>query len=97
MIELDELFKIVGPIILINVPNLKLLGLDDMPKWWSQSTKIVPPWWGDISHWRLSWRGRQSHLETPPIIDDVAEVIAIIAALSQLVVLSYLPMRAVVG
>jgi hypothetical protein len=33
----------------------------------------------------------------PPIIDDVAEVIVITAALSQLVVLSYLPMRAVVG
>jgi hypothetical protein len=43
MIDLDEFFRIVEPIILVNVPNLKFLWPDDLPEWWSQSTEITPP------------------------------------------------------
>jgi hypothetical protein len=43
MIDLDELFEIAGPIILVDVPNLEFLWLDNLPEWWSQSTKTVPP------------------------------------------------------
>jgi hypothetical protein len=43
MIDLDELFEIAGPIILVDVPNLEFLWLDNLPEWWSQSTKTAPP------------------------------------------------------
>jgi hypothetical protein len=97
MIDLDELFEIAGPIILVDVPNLEFLWLDNLPEWWSQSTKTVPPWWGDISRWRTSWRGQRSCPEMPPMVDDVVEVITVAAALSHLVILSYPPTRVVVG
>jgi hypothetical protein len=43
MIDLDELFGIAGPIILIDVPSLEFLWPDDLPEWWSQSMKTAPP------------------------------------------------------
>jgi hypothetical protein len=43
MIDLDELFRIAGPVILIDVPNLKLLRPDDLPEWWSQSIETAHP------------------------------------------------------
>jgi hypothetical protein len=43
MIDLDELFGIAGPIILVDVSSLKFLRPDDLPEWWSQSTKTAPP------------------------------------------------------
>jgi hypothetical protein len=33
--NLDELFQIVGPIIFIDVPALKLVWPNDLPEWWS--------------------------------------------------------------
>jgi hypothetical protein len=41
MIELDEL--LVGPVILVNVPDLEFLWLDNLPKRWSQSMETTPP------------------------------------------------------
>jgi hypothetical protein len=43
MVDMDELFGIAGLVILVDVPGLKLLGPDDLPQWWSQSTKTAPP------------------------------------------------------
>jgi hypothetical protein len=43
MIDLDKLFRIVGPIILVDVPSLEFLWPDNLPEWWSQSTKTAPP------------------------------------------------------
>jgi hypothetical protein len=43
MIDLDELLEIVGPVILVDVPSLEFLWLDNLPERWSQSTKTVPP------------------------------------------------------
>jgi hypothetical protein len=43
MIDLDELFKIAGLIILVDVPNLEFLWLDNLPERWSQGTKTAPP------------------------------------------------------
>jgi hypothetical protein len=54
MIDLDELLRIVGPVILVDVPNLEFLWPNNLPERWSQSTETVPPGWGDISRWRTS-------------------------------------------
>jgi hypothetical protein len=35
MIDLDKLFGIAGPIILVNVPGLELLWTNGLPEWWS--------------------------------------------------------------
>jgi hypothetical protein len=43
MIDLDEFYGFVGPIILVDVPNLEFFWLGDVPKWWSQSTKTTLP------------------------------------------------------
>jgi hypothetical protein len=43
MIDLDELFEIARPIILVDVPNLEFLWPDNLPEWWNQSTEIVSP------------------------------------------------------
>jgi hypothetical protein len=43
MIDLDELLKIAGPIILVDVSGFELLWPDNLPERWSQSTKIAPP------------------------------------------------------
>jgi hypothetical protein len=40
---MDELLRIVGSIILVDVPGLEFLWPDNLPKRWSQSTKIAPP------------------------------------------------------
>jgi hypothetical protein len=42
MIDMDELFGITGPIILVNVPSLEFLWPDDLPEWWSQSIETAP-------------------------------------------------------
>jgi hypothetical protein len=97
VVDLDELFGVAESVILVDVPNLEFFWPDDLSEWWSQSTKTAPPRWGDISHWRTSWRGRRSHPKTPPIADDVAEVITIAAILSHPAVLSYPPMCIIVG
>jgi hypothetical protein len=41
MIDLDEIFGIAGPTILIDVPTLEFLWPDDMPEYWIQSTEGV--------------------------------------------------------
>jgi hypothetical protein len=33
MIDLDELFGVAGPIILVDVHNLEFFWLDDLPEW----------------------------------------------------------------
>jgi hypothetical protein len=43
MINLDELFRIARPIILVDVPSLEFLWSDTLPEWWSQSMKTTPP------------------------------------------------------
>jgi hypothetical protein len=43
VIDLNELFGIARPIILVDVRSLEFLWPDDMPEWWSQSTKTAPP------------------------------------------------------
>jgi hypothetical protein len=43
MIDLDELLKITGAIILIDVSDLKLFCPDKLPERGSQSTKIALP------------------------------------------------------
>jgi hypothetical protein len=43
MIDLDELFGIPEPVILVNVPDFEFLWLDNLPERWSQSTKTAPP------------------------------------------------------
>jgi hypothetical protein len=43
MIDLDEFFRISGPIILVNVPGLKLVWPSDIPKWCRQSAETAPP------------------------------------------------------
>jgi hypothetical protein len=97
MIDLDELLEVDGPVILVDVPDLEFLWPDNLPERRSQCTETVPPCWGDISCWRMSWRGRRPCPETPPIIDNVTEVFMFTAALSQVVVLSNPPTCVVVG
>jgi hypothetical protein len=36
MIDMDELFRIARPIILVDVPSLEFLWADDLSEWWSQ-------------------------------------------------------------
>jgi hypothetical protein len=43
MIDLDELLRITGPIILVDVPGLEFIWLDNLPEQWSQSTEIDLP------------------------------------------------------
>jgi hypothetical protein len=43
VIDLDELLRIIGPVILVDVSSLEFLWLDNLPEWWSQSTKAAPP------------------------------------------------------
>jgi hypothetical protein len=43
MIDLDELIGIAGPVILVEVPSLKFIWLENLPEWWSQSTEITLP------------------------------------------------------
>jgi hypothetical protein len=43
MIDLDEFLKIVGPIILVDVPGLEFFWLDNLPELWSHSTETTPP------------------------------------------------------
>jgi hypothetical protein len=49
MIDLDELFGIVGPIIFVDVPGFELLMPLDLPEWCCQSMKTAPPYWSDVS------------------------------------------------
>jgi hypothetical protein len=97
MVNLDELLRIAGAVILVDMPNLEFIWPDNLPKRWSWSTKTAPPRWGDITCWRTSWRGQRPYPEMPPIVDDVAEVLAVMTALSQVAVLSNPPPRVVVG
>jgi hypothetical protein len=43
MIELNELLRIVGPIILVEVFSLEFIWPDNLPERWSQSMKTAPP------------------------------------------------------
>jgi hypothetical protein len=43
MIDLNELLRNAGSIILVDVLGLEFLCPDDLLEWWSQSTEIVPP------------------------------------------------------
>jgi hypothetical protein len=43
MIDLDELLGIARPVILVDVPGLKFLCLDNVPEQWSQSAETTPP------------------------------------------------------
>jgi hypothetical protein len=43
MIELDEFLRVVGSVILIDVPGLEFLWADNLSEQWSQSTKTAPP------------------------------------------------------
>jgi hypothetical protein len=43
MIDLDELLRIAGPVILIDLSSFELLWLDNLPERWSQSTETAPP------------------------------------------------------
>jgi hypothetical protein len=97
MIDLDELLGITGAIILVDVFSLELFWSNNLPEWWSQSTKIAPPWWGDIPHWETSWRGQWPCPTMPSIIDEVAEVFAVTIVLSQVAVLDNPPLHVIVG
>jgi hypothetical protein len=43
MIDLDEYIKIVGSVILVNVPSLEFFRPDDLLEWWSKSMKTALP------------------------------------------------------
>jgi hypothetical protein len=43
MIDLDELFGIARPVILVDVPSLEFLWSDDLSEWQRQSTETAPP------------------------------------------------------
>jgi hypothetical protein len=59
--------------------------------------ETAPPRWGGIPRWGTSGRGRRPYPTMPPIIDELSEVFAVTAAISQVVVLGNLPPRVVVG
>jgi ABC-type phosphate transport system auxiliary subunit len=43
VIDLDELFRVAGSIIFVNVPGLEFLWPDNLLEWWSQSMETAPP------------------------------------------------------
>jgi hypothetical protein len=45
VIDLDELFGVVGVVILVNQSRFELVGLGDLPEHGCQSTERAPPWW----------------------------------------------------
>jgi hypothetical protein len=77
--NLNKFFMIVGSVILINVTRLELGWSSHFSEWSRQSVKSAPPCWGDVSCWRSSWWTWRSDPEAPPIFDDVAEVVPIVA------------------
>jgi hypothetical protein len=43
MVGLDELLRVAGAIILVDMPDLEFIWLDNLLEQWIQSTKTVPP------------------------------------------------------
>jgi hypothetical protein len=43
MIDLDELLRIAGLIILVDAPALEFIWPDNLPELWNQSIETTPP------------------------------------------------------
>jgi hypothetical protein len=43
MVGLDELLRVAGAIILVDMPDLEFIWLDNLLEQWIQSTETVPP------------------------------------------------------
>jgi hypothetical protein len=50
LIDLDELFRIAGPIISIDMTGFELVWPPDLSKWSCQTAKTAPPCWDDVSY-----------------------------------------------
>jgi hypothetical protein len=43
MVNLDELLRIAGAIIFVDMPSLEFIWPDNLPERWSQILEIAPP------------------------------------------------------
>jgi hypothetical protein len=57
MVDLNELLRVAGAIILVDMPDLEFIWVNNLPERWSQSTETTLPD-GVTSLARVSWRGQ---------------------------------------